>query len=189
MRILSFLIVNLLLTGTAVAQSRFDGFYIGAEALFSDHSVSLLEGDVIDSEDVGLRGFGGNGVLGWGTSGWDGVLYGSVEFGAGYDGASSLQEEGKITAREFYALGYRVGGIWAERVLFYGRMDWQRTTFEYLQKESFNGFRVGGGIEAMPFEHFGIRAEYTFTTYSDGVKGVDIDMQQHLARVGLMYHF
>lgn len=189
MRILSVLIVNLLLAGTALAQSGFDGFYIGADALFSDHSFSLASGDVIDDSDVDLRGFGGNGFLGYGLSRWDGVLYGSVEFEIGYDGASSLQPEGKIKAKEFYACGYRVGGIWAEKFLFYGRMDWQRTTFEYLAKQSFNGFRVGAGIEAMPVKHVGIRMEYTYTMYSDGVKGVDIDMNQHLARVGLAYYF
>jgi len=189
MRILSFLIVNLLLTGTAMAQSGFDGFYIGADAIFSDHSFSRLQGAVADEEDVGLRGFGGNGFLGWGTSGWNGTLYGSVEFEAGYDGAKSLQPEGQLEAREFYALGYRMGGIWAEKFLFYGRMDWQRTTFEYVGKQSFNGFRVGAGVEAMPVKHVGFRLEYTYTTYSDGISGVEIDMHQHLGRVGLAYYF
>jgi opacity protein-like surface antigen len=212
MRILSFLIVSLLLAGTAMAQSSFDGFYIGVQAAYSDHSIQSDQDLALAAsldESVGLpllvdlekgvdvRGFGGNGVIGWGASAWNGVLYGSVEFEGGYDGARSLQEslevEGELKVLkglESFGLGYRLGAICAEKFLFYGRMGWQRTTLEYDEyKEHFHGFRVGGGVEAMLVNHVGIRLEYAFTTYSDGISGVEIDMDQHLSRIGVAYYF
>ncbi|MCH8808575.1 MAG: hypothetical protein IH993_01885 [Proteobacteria bacterium] len=94
-----------------------------------------------------------------------------------------------------YGVGFRVGGVVADRYLIYGRFGWVRTNAEAshisigTKDEDFDGFRFGGGVEGK-FGSVGVRAEYTYTTYEDpGITGWDIDANQHLFRIGVAYYF
>ena len=95
-----------------------------------------------------------------------------------------------------FGLGARIGGVIDDRYLIYGRFGWVRTNAEASvtgfgsEDEDFDGFRFGGGAEAI-WGNFGYRAEYTYTIYDDpfDIPGVDVDTDQHLFRVGVAYYF
>ena len=80
--------------------------------------------------------------------------------------------------------------------LSYSR-GYQRTNAELSvsgfgsEDEWFDGFRFGGGLEGFITDNFALRAEYTYTIYNDptDITGVDLDVNQHLARVGGAYYF
>ena len=55
--------------------------------------------------------------------------------------------------------------------------------------EDVDGLRVGGGVEGK-FGNVSVRGEYTYTNYEDpDIAGLDIDLDQHLVRVGVAYYF
>jgi len=94
-------------------------------------------------------------------------------------------------------LSGRVGGVIADKYLIYGRVGWVQTNFELSasgigsDNEYFNGIRFGGGVEAMLSNNLSARAEYTYTIYEDAldIPGVDLDVDQHLVRIGVAYYF
>ena len=96
-----------------------------------------------------------------------------------------------------YGVGFRVGGVFADKYLVYGRFGWARTNVEASvtglgsDDEDFDGFRFGGGFEAIVWDNVSARAEYTYTIYEDpfDVSGVSLDINQHLFRVGVAYYF
>ena len=200
---------SLSLTGIASAQeSNFEGFYVGAQGGYTrtTEEISVLGITIFDET---ADGFGGGGFVGFG--GTNGSLYGSIEAEVGYDGAEwsgtvlgvPADVEGQLT----YGLSFRIGGIVADNVLVYGRLGYIRTNFETTVDYStvdtsgslsvdteLDGFRFGGGVDAMLAENIGIRGEYTYTIYSvddftiSGFKFED-DVDQHLIRVGVAYYF
>ena len=96
-----------------------------------------------------------------------------------------------------YGLSARVGGVIADKYLIYGRVGWVRTNFELSASdlgsddEYFDGIRFGGGVETILWDNFSVRAEYTYTIYEDAldISGVDLDVDQHLVRIGVAYYF
>ena len=189
---------SLSMAGVASAQeSAFEGFYVGGQVGYSviDVDVTRTGGG---SDDGTGEGFGGGGFVGFG--GTNGQLYGGIEAELGYDGAdwsgtvdgTSADVEAQLT----FGLGGRIGGVIDDKYLIYGRAGWVRTNAEArhisigTKDEDFDGFRFGGGVEAMFADNIGVRGEYTYTIYEDpGITGFDIDANQHLFRVGVAYYF
>ncbi len=187
------------MAGAASAQeSVFEGLYVGGQAGYSiiNAEVSVTG---VGSADDDMDGFGGGAFVGFG--GTNGILYGSVEAEIGYDGADWSTTSGGLTvdieAQLTYGLGFRAGAVVADNFLIYGRVGWIRTNIEASatgfgsDDEDFDGLRVGGGVEGMLAENIGIRGEYTYTSYDDpfDVTGVEVDLDQHLFRIGVAYYF
>ena len=97
-----------------------------------------------------------------------------------------------------------MGGFVANRYLILGRLGWVRTNFEATatlagvgsasSDADFDGFRFGGGVEGMLGGNVSARAEYTYTIYDAddfAVNGIAVeeDINQHLFRIGMAYHF
>ena len=183
------------IAGTASAQdSIFEGWYLGAQAGYSDTSADLT-GAVVDSGDG--DGIGGGAFIGFG--GTNGILYGSIEAEIGYDGADWSQSRAggtdEVETELTYGVGFRVGAVVADNLLIYGRIGFIRTNADYSftgigsGDEDFNGGRIGGGVEGK-FGSVGVRGEYTYTNYEENtVLGVEVDPDQHLFRVGVAYYF
>ena len=178
----------------ASAQSSpFDGVYVGGQAGYSYIDVELSIDD-LGSEDDNLDGFGGGAFIGFGAV--NNQVYGGLEAEVGYDGADWSETAEGITvdleAQLTYGLSARVGGVIADKYLIYGRVGWVRTNFELSISdfgsgdEYFDGIRFGGGVEAMLSNNLSARAEYTYTIYEDAL---DIDINQHLVRIGVAYYF
>ncbi len=195
------LLIGLSIAGSAAAQtSPFNGFYIGAQGHYSYINVDV---DVtgVGSDDDNLDGFGGSGFIGFGGTDRSNVFYGGIEAEFGYDnadwstniGATEIEVEAQLTA----GMSARLGLVLAERYLLYARAGYQGTQGELSvsgfgsEDEWFNGFRFGGGIEGFITDHFALRAEYTYTIYDDptDISGVELDVNQHLARVGGAFYF
>lgn len=189
---------SLSMTGVASAQnSKFEGPYVGGQVGYSTINVDVTTS--AGSADDDMEGFGGGGFVGFG--GTNGNLYGSIEAEVGYDGASWSTVSGGLTvdveAQLTYGVGFRIGGIVAENLLIYGRLGWVRTNTELTvtslgsADQDFDGFRIGGGVEGMLADNFGVRGEYTYTMYEDpfSASGVEFDINQHLFRVGVAYYF
>ncbi len=187
------------MTGAASAQeSAFEGFYVGGQIGYSSINADLTITGVGSGDDTG-DGFGGGGFVGFG--GTNGSLYGSIEAELGYDGAewsgTILGFPTDIEAQLTYGLGFRVGGVVADKFLIYGRFGWVRTNAEAnvtglgSGDEDFDGGRFGGGVEAMLADNIGVRGEYTYTIYEDidVIPGVNFDPSQHLFRIGVAYYF
>ena len=165
-------VAGLSTAGAASAQETvFDGFYVGGQVGYSsiDAEVSTSAGSAEDDID----GFGGGGFVGFGFT--NGGFYGGVEAGIGYDGAEWSETGGGITVdietQLTYDVGVRLGGVVSENVLVYGRIGWVRTNTEFTvtglgsDDEDFDGFRFGGGLEALIADNISVRGEYTFTSY------------------------
>ena len=98
-----------------------------------------------------------------------------------------------------------MGAVVADNLLLYGRLGWIRTNIEAEAQvsiigvgsasgsddEDFDGFRFGGGVEGKFSDNIGVRGEYTYTIYDDpfDFSGVEVDLDQHLFRVGAAYYF
>lgn len=190
---------SLSIAGVASAQeSAFEGFYAGGQVGYSTINVDVSVVGV-GSADDDMNGFGGGGFVGFG--GTNGKLYGAIQAELGYDGADWSATSGGITAdveaQLTYGVGFRIGGVIDDSFLVYGRLGWVRTNVELTvtgigsADENFDGFRVGGGVEAMLADNIGVRGEYTYTMYEDpfDISGVDFDINQHLFRIGVAYYF
>ncbi len=190
---------SLSIAGFASAQeSAFEGFYVGGQVGYSRINVDVSVAGV-GSADDDMDGFGGGGFIGFG--GTNGQLYGAIEAELGYDGADWSETSGGITAdveaQLTYGVGFRAGGIIADKYLIYGRLGWVRTNVELTvtgigsADQDFDGFRFGGGVEGMLTDNIGVRGDYTYTMYEDpfGITGVDFDINQHLFRIGVAYYF
>lgn len=69
----------------------------------------------------------------------------------------------------------------------YGILGYRRAEFEANSSdENFDGFELGIGTELVAYENVGIRAEYSYTWYSEED---DIDPSEHNMRIGAAYHF
>jgi len=146
-----------------------------------------------------MDGFGGGAFIGFG---WvNNQLYGGFEAEVGYDGADWSESFDGTTidleARLAFGLSGRVGGVIADKYLIYGRVGWVRTNFKLSASdlvsgdEYFDGIRFGGGVETILWDNFSVRAEYTYTIYEDAldIPGMDLDVDQHLVRIGVAYYF
>ena len=146
-----------------------------------------------------MDGFGGGAFIGFG---WvSNQVYGGLEAEVGYDGAdwsgNILGTPADLEAQLTYGLSGRVGGVIADKYLIYGRVGWVQTNFELStsgfgsDNEYFNGIRFGGGVETMLSNNLSARAEYTYTIYEDAldIPGLDLDINQHLVRIGVAYYF
>ncbi len=180
--------------------SPFSGFYVGGQVGYSyiDVDVSV---DGFGSADENMDGFGGGAFGGFGWVNNFKQVYGGIEAEVGFDGADWSESfdgaKADIEAQLAFGLSARIGGIIADKYLIYGRAGWVRTKFEASlsgfgsDDEYFDGFRFGGGVEAALWNNFSARAEYTYTIYEDAldISGVDLDVNQHLIRIGVAYYF
>ena len=191
--------------GTAAAQTgvpSFNGFYVGGQAGYSRITDEVAVAGITVFDET-ADGIGGSGFIGF--EGTNNNIYGAIEAELGYDGADWSATGGGLTldveAQLTYGVGLRVGGFVANRYLIYGRLGWVRTNFEATatlagvgsasSDADFDGFRFGGGVEGMLGGNVSARAEYTYTIYEDpfDISGVDFDINQHLFRIGMAYHF
>jgi opacity protein-like surface antigen len=197
----SVFLIGLSLAASASAQqSRFEGLYIGAQGHYS-YIKADLDVSGVGSDDDNLDGFGGSGFIGFGGTDRSNTFYGGLEIEGGYDNADWNQNIGgtQVEAEAEWTAGIsaRLGVVMAERYLLYVRGGYQGTQGKLnvsgfgSEDEWINGFRFGGGLEGFVTENIALRADYTYTIYEDptNISGVDLDLTQHLVRVGAGYYF
>ncbi|MBL0375413.1 porin family protein [Rhizobium sp. KVB221] len=149
----------------ASASENFNGFLMGTFGGYNftfDNFVIGVEGDVsYNWNDNRYHAFGTHGDIG---TDWAGSLRGRV--GYAFD----------------QTLIYATGGWAATR----GVID---TPFGD-EDRTFNGWTAGAGIDWAVTQNIFVRGEYRFSDYDNKtVRGVDVELDQHQATIGVAYKF
>ena len=197
--------VTMAFAAPALARSPFDGAYIGGFVGYTDGDVETTVGALAD--DVGVDGFDGGLYAGYGQT-FD-RLYVGAEAEIGYgeiDGDGTVGT--LVTAFETdwtYGVAARAGFLATDNVLVYGRVGYQWTEFQGVAisggtavglDRTFDGWRVGGGVEVAVTDNLLTRLEYNYTNYDqfgfDATIGGTVESfepDSHSFRVGLAYKF
>lgn len=190
-------------TAPAMARSPFDGAYVGAFAGYSDGDVDTTVGSIAD--DTGIDGFTFGGYTGYGKT-FD-KLYIGGEAEIGYTDLDGSGTVGSLSASYetdwSYGLSARAGYLVTPTVLAYGRVGYQWTEFEGTATSAatavnfdrtFDGWRLGGGVEVAITDNLLSRVEYTYTDYDTydltaGASVGGLEPSDHAVRIGLGYRF
>lgn len=108
----------------------------------------------------------------------------------GLTGEAGTDWQGSIRAR----LGYAI-----DNVLIYGTGGFAATN-AYVEvpalgideDDTFTGYTVGGGLEYAVNTNWTVRGEYRYSDFGDGdfdVPGLELDLDQHQATLGVSYKF
>ncbi|WP_045836895.1 outer membrane protein [Hyphomicrobium sp. 99] len=113
--------------------------------------------------------------------------------------------DGTLTLKNQLSAGGRIGYLASPSTLFFGTFGYahadssDRTTFGFDQTHGnfgeFNGYFLGGGVEALVYDNFSIKAEYRYTSYQsevgdfNGIVGDSVKPQLQSVRLSLNYRF
>jgi outer membrane immunogenic protein len=105
---------------------------------------------------------------------------------AGARGDIGTDWSGSLRARVGYSF---------DRVLIYATGGWAATN-AYVDSnagdwnKTFHGWTIGKGIDYAVTDNVFVRAEYRYTNYGDRtLRGVDVDLDQHSATLGVAFKF
>jgi outer membrane immunogenic protein len=202
------------------AGPNWNGFYvgvgIGAGAVVADKPVTghYYNDESEDSQSFRITSteFGGEGVFGTVTIGYDRVLRPGWVGGvfADYDFASSISSEvfnvfpttsfkgsASIDQNHSWSIGGRLGFLTSPGTLIYGTVGYTQTDLDvfHYASETFSGYFVGAGIETFLRDNWTLKLEYRYSDYGSetvfdghGVSA-ELDPSTHTARLVLSYKF
>lgn len=183
----------------AAAQDAFQGPYAGIEAGWNKNKVGDADTDigrtnVGRSQDSATAGI----FAGYNHKVADRiVLSAEAGFSMGFDDAVTRSGGGTLASidpERSFDLGVRAGYLVDDKTLLYVRGGYEnlRSSVRIIDaagsrynKDTFDGWSVGGGVERMLTQKVSARLEYR---YSD-LGGSDTKFQRHQALVGVAYHF
>ncbi len=183
----------------AAAQEAFQGPYAGIEAGWNKNKIGGAEtdigrADVRTSQDSATAGI----FAGYNQKVSDRVvLSAEAGFSMGFDDAlthAAGSTLASIDPKYNFDLGVRAGYLVDDKTLIYARGGYQNlrasvrindATASRYDKDTFDGWSVGGGVERMLTERVSARLEYR---YSD-LGGSDTKFERHQVLAGVAYHF
>lgn len=196
----SLVLAATLATATpAAAQEAFQGPYAGVEAGWNKNKIGSADTDIgrasigrsQDSATVGV-------FAGYNYKATDRiVLSAEAGFSTGFDDAVTRASRGSLASIDpdyTIDLGVRAGYLVDTKTLVYARGGYQNVrgavrindaTAARYDKETFDGWSVGGGVERLLTQRVSARLEYR---YSD-LGGGDAKFQRHQVLAGVVYHF
>ena len=204
---------------TPAAGPSWNGFYvgvgIGAGALVADKPVTghyYDHEDTLQSYKITSTEFGGEGVFGTVTIGYDRVLHPGWVGGvfADYDFGSSISSgvfnvfptttfggSASIDQNHSWAVGARLGFLPSPSTLIYGTVGYTQTDLDVFHygSETFSGYFVGAGIETFLRDNWTLRLEYRYSDFGSETVfdtyrvTADLDPSTHTARLVLSYKF
>lgn len=186
--------VALVAVGAApsLAQSPFDGAYVGAYTGYTDNNASAASGTANAEFDA------------------DGWLYGAYAgYGKTFDklylggeidlGSADISGKGtvaglttRLDTNESYGISARAGYLVTNDALLYGRVGYQRTNYDVSvgtgatkisASDTLDGLRLGGGLEYALTDNVLARVEYNYTDYDE------TKFHENQVRVGVAYRF
>ncbi len=172
--ILSVAVTSLLaVAGAAHAQSAFDGAYAGAQVGYDNYDFG--PGD--NAKDIA-----GGIFVGYNYNVADKIIVGAeANFGL------TAADEAGVDVDESYGLSARAGFLASETVMFYGRGGWTRSNVDFVVgSKTFDGWNVGGGVEAFMADNVSVRGEFVYTNYETAL-GVEPSQKQF--NIGVAYHY
>ncbi|MBB4859317.1 outer membrane immunogenic protein [Novosphingobium chloroacetimidivorans] len=186
-------------TSPAAAQEAFQGPYAGIEAGWNKNKIDRAEtdigrADVRTSQDSATAGI----FAGYNQKVSDRiVLSAEAGFSMGFDDAVTRTTGSTLASIDpeyNFDLGVRAGYLVNDKTLIYARGGYQNlrasvrindATASRYNKDTFDGWSVGGGVERMLTERVSARLEYR---YSD-LGGSDTKFERHQVLAGVAYHF
>ncbi|MDE1148965.1 MAG: porin family protein [Azospirillaceae bacterium] len=195
----------------ALAQSTFDGGYVGANAgydWFGAHPRAKVAGQQ-STPDNQAQGFNGGVFAGYGQTVYDNIYVGAESEVNFYTADRTFGDSlGNYRTQPDYGFGVsaRVGYVVQPDLLLFARVGWQHTMVDYdtiqpgtngaIQQYSheYNGVRYGVGGDYAIDEHLFTRLEYDYTDYSHDSKNlaageVRTTPNESTVRVGLGLRF
>ncbi|MFV3075109.1 outer membrane protein [Niveispirillum fermenti] len=186
--------VALVAVGAApsLAQSPFDGAYVGAYTGYTDNNASAASG-------AANAKFDSDGWL-YGAYAGYGKTFDSFYLGGEIDlGSADISGKGTVAGlptslsmNESYGISARAGYLISNDALLYGRVGWQRTNYEVSvgsgatrikADDTLDGLRLGGGLEYALTQNVLARVEYNYTDYDK------TRFDENQIRVGVAYRF
>lgn len=187
--------VALVAVGAApsLAQSPFDGAYVGAFTGYTDNNASAASGTA--SANIDSDGWLYGAYVGYGKT------FDQFYFGAEAElGSASLSDKAgtvanlpaKLDANESWGLSARAGYLVSDNALLYARAGWQRTNYDVTvgtgatqvkASDNLDGYRLGGGLEYAVTDNVLVRTEYNYVNYDD------TNFRENQVRVGVAYRF
>jgi outer membrane immunogenic protein len=176
-----------------------NGFYLGLGVGFGAQNVGVDAG-VVDGVDVGNIDQGGEGVFGTVILGFDRAIGSRWVAGlfADYDYSDISGDVGggiSLNHNFSWAVGGRLGFLASPTTLVYGTGGYTQAEFEINNgaqsvAETFDGYFVGAGIEALLRDNWSLKLEYRFSDFGENeLAGVNTDPSLHTARAVLSYRF
>lgn len=166
-------IAALLSMSAAHAESPLAGIYGGIQGGY----------DIYDFGPNG-KGVEGGVFLGYNAPIGDKFLVGA-ETNFDLSDANSAVATAKV--RNSYGVNARAGFLATDNVLVYARGGYVRSSIRVgVAKDTFDGYSLGGGIEASVLPNVSVRAEYIYNNYTTHL-GVEPTQQQ--MNLGVAYHF
>lgn len=178
----------------------FHGFYVGG---FAGLAAFDSEVNSAGNSTEGLAATGlSNGVF-VGTGTMHELVYFSVEGNAAFHNTDFSENHSPNNLEgdfeETYGVSGRIGGLFARNVLTYFRAGWQRVNLDvsgtgWSEDQSFDGVRLGLGVEYQTNQNVFIRGEYNYTLYYEetltvGGTDYEIDPDAGLFQLGIGYRF
>jgi len=200
----------------AAAGSNWNGFYlgvgIGAGALVADKPVTghYYDDEALQSYPIAATEYGGEGVFGTVTIGYDRVIRPGWVAGvfADYDFGSSISSDNlnvlgqphgpaSIDHNSSWAVGARLGFLTNPSTLIYGTVGYTQADLDVFRYGSttFDGYFVGAGIETFLRDNWTLKLEYRYSDFGSeqvvdyGHISADVDPSTHTARLVLSYKF
>jgi outer membrane immunogenic protein len=197
------------------AAPTWTGFYLGAGI----GAGAVVHDTTAAGGLVNLDGFGGEGVFGTLTVGYDrqfGKWVGGVFLDYDFSNISTDFRFGNFSTSldhdRSWSIGGRLGYLTSPSTLWYGMAGYTRASFDDISIEpgfslsvpDFSGYFVGAGVESRLGGNWSLRAEYRFTQldseqlsfrYSgEGESGsypsgIHLEPSMHTARAVLTYRF
>lgn len=190
-------------TAPALAQTAFDGPYVGAYTGYAFGSNEAETGTT--KTDLDADGWTYGAYVGYGKT-FDRLYLGAeAEFGGTDiegDGTSGTFV-GALDTKESFGLSARAGYLFADNILGYARLGWQQTDVRAVAlsgatassfKDELDGIRYGVGSEIALTPNILARVEYNYTDYEKakfnlGTQRVGIQPDSSEVRVGIAYRF
>ncbi len=182
---------------TNQSNSLFHGLYAGGTIGYSSFDTDLknngTEIDGVSASDLNVGAFAGSGTnyqnFYYGLEGHFNVNNADFEE---TDGTDKLE----MDFEESYGLSARLGSLISDTVLAYGLLGWQQLNIDVSDNlgnsddESFDGFRVGAGVEFQTSQNVFIRGQYSHTFYgSEKLEETDVEPESGNFQMGLGFRF
>lgn len=182
------------------------GFYLGAGigAGAAVHELNIGGGGLV------LDGFGGDGIFGTITVGYDHQIQPGIVAGIFFDVdfskvSTDLSVAGLFSASlehdTSWSIGARLGWLASRATLWYALAGYTeadfdlKTTLGSVSLPHFKGYFLGAGVETQLPGNWSLRGEYRFTQFdaetvaSFGPINVDLEPSMHTGRLVLTYKF
>lgn len=187
--------VALVAVGAApsLAQSPFDGPYVGVFTGYTDTKASAASGPA--NANIDQDGFLYGAYAGYGKTFDKFYLGGEAEIGSASLSGTSGSVGGlpvDLDTNESWGVSARAGYLVTDNALLYARAGWQRTNYDVTVGtganritvgDNLDGYRLGGGLEYAVTDNVLLRTEYNYVNYDD------TNFRDNQVRVGVAYRF